>query len=63
MSTEAKKGRTVLVKCLIVNSDGDAVNQHGEPLRGNQSPIYEWAKRYRSNAWLEKYPRMWKEIL
>jgi hypothetical protein len=36
---------TVNVLCLLVDSDGFPVNAHGEPISGNQKPVYEWDKR------------------
>jgi hypothetical protein len=58
---QARKGRTVLVRCLIVNSDGDAVDKNGE-LLGAGKPLYEWQKRYRTTRWLKKHKSMWKAI-
>jgi hypothetical protein len=54
--------RTVLVKCLVVDSDGYAVDGHGKMLRRGQPGFYEWEKRRRSAKWLAdpKNRRLWK---
>ena len=55
------KGRTVLVKCLIVDSDGFPVNGHGEMLHAGENPIYEWEPRYRTHEWMRRHPKLWKD--
>lgn len=58
------KSRTVLVKCLVVDSDGYAVNGHGGMLRRNEKPFYEWEPRRRKISWLRdpKNRKLWREV-
>jgi hypothetical protein len=57
------KRRTVLVKCLIVSSDGYAVGHDGEEFSKGY-PMYEWDKRRRSVRWLAnpKNKKLWREV-
>ena len=59
------KTRTVLVKCLIVDSDGYAVDGNGRILRSNERGFYEWQKRRKSTKWLANAAnkRLWKEVV
>jgi hypothetical protein len=57
------KTRTVMVKCLIVSSDGYPVGVDGEEFSKGY-PIYEWDKRRRSAKWLAnpKNKKLWREV-
>lgn len=58
-----QKIHTVLVKCMVVDTDGYAVDGDGELIAGTRKkPWYVWEKRSRTPAWMKKYPKMWKPV-
>lgn len=64
MKTKRAKTRLVLVKCMVVDSDGMPVNGNGDPLRWHEPPWYEWEIRRRTLRWLANPDnrKQWREI-
>lgn len=57
-----EKRKTILVKCMIVDSDGFPVEQEGEPIGVRQKPWYEWELRRMTERWMKENPLIWKPL-
>lgn len=58
--TDKQKGKVVLVKCVVVDSDGYPVDEHGEMAGSKGKPFYTWEPRYRTFSWMKKHRAEWK---
>jgi hypothetical protein len=57
------KLKKILVKCLVMDSDGCPVDGDGEPIFGTRKkPWYIWEPRWRGEKWLRAHPDLWKPL-
>lgn len=57
------KLRTVLVRCLNVDTDGvTPVNRHGQITHNPKSYVYTWETQRRAERWLNEHRSLWKAM-
>lgn len=64
ITTDTRKMRIVLVKCLWVDTDGvTPVDMHGNICPGDPKKYcYSWEPQRRGERWLKANPKLWKPL-